>query len=132
VPIYRGGPSDISASVKVYLACKIGGHKPDEPFMARLRERILATGGVAACNTFTKLYLTLFGLYDWCGVPTIPPEVMLLPNWFPITSYETSTCHARSWCRSRSSTRLGRTVSFRQAATSTSSSSAGGTSGACG
>jgi squalene-hopene/tetraprenyl-beta-curcumene cyclase len=93
-PIYPGGPSDVSASVKVYFACKLAGHLADEPFMTRLRDRILALGGVTKCNTFTKLYLSIFGQYDWEGVPTIPPEVFVIPDWFFLNIYVMS-----SWSR---------------------------------
>ncbi len=93
-PIYPGGPSDVSASVKVYFACKLAGHKPDEPLMQRMRRCILDLGGVTKCNTFTKLYLSIFGQYDWEGVPTIPPEVFFVPDWFYFNIYEMS-----SWSR---------------------------------
>ena len=36
-------------------------------FMRRARRAILAQGGVTRCNTFTKLYLSMFGQYDWHG-----------------------------------------------------------------
>ncbi len=93
-PMYPGGPPDVSASVKVYFVCKLLGHSPDEPFMQRLRECILRLGGVTKCNTFAKLYLSVFGQYDWEGVPTIPPELMLLPRWFYLNLYAIS-----SWSR---------------------------------
>lgn len=79
-PIYPGGPPDVSASVKAYFACKLAGYTGNEPFMRRARKAILAQGGVTRCNTFTKLYLSMFGQYDWHGVPTIPPETILLPK----------------------------------------------------
>jgi squalene-hopene/tetraprenyl-beta-curcumene cyclase len=93
-PIYPGGPSDVSASVKVYFACKLAGHVANEPFMQRLRHCILSLGGVTKCNTFTKLYLSIFGQYDWEGVPTIPPEMFFVPSWFYLNLYEMS-----SWSR---------------------------------
>ncbi|MEP6754168.1 MAG: squalene--hopene cyclase [Chthonomonadales bacterium] len=93
-PMFPGGPSDVSASVKAYFACKLAGHGPDEPFMSKLRECILNLGGVTRCNTFTKLYLSIFDQYEWAGVPTIPPEVFIVPNWFYFNIYEMS-----SWSR---------------------------------
>src|SRR5579872_1286032 len=93
-PTFPGGPPDVSGSVKAYFACKLAGHKSDEPFMRRARRSILKMGGVTRCNTFTKLYLSIFGQYDWRGVPTIPPEMMLLPKWFTFNIYEMS-----SWSR---------------------------------
>jgi squalene-hopene/tetraprenyl-beta-curcumene cyclase len=59
-----------------------------------MRDCILELGGVTRCNTFTKLYLSIFGQYDWEGVPTIPPEVFFVPNWFYFNIYEMS-----SWSR---------------------------------
>ncbi len=92
--IYPGGPPDVSASVKAYFACKLAGHSSNESFMRRARKAILAEGGVTHCNTFTKLYLSMFGQYDWHGVPTIPPEAVLLPKWFYFNIYNMS-----SWSR---------------------------------
>lgn len=94
VPIYPGGPADPTPTVKAYFACKLAGHSVDEPFMVRLREAILRMGGVTQCNTFTKLYLSVFGQYDWDGVPTIPPELVLLPPSFALSIYSMS-----SWSR---------------------------------
>ena len=93
-PLYPGGPSDISASVKAYFVCRLAGHPADAPYMRRLQECILKLGGVTQCNTFTKLYLAIFGQYDWEGVPTVPPEVMLLPPHVYLNLYEMS-----SWSR---------------------------------
>lgn len=92
--IYPGGPPEVSASVKAYFACKLAGYSESEAFMVRARRAILSLGGVTHCNTFTKLYLSIFGQYDWCGVPTIPPEMILFPKWFYFNIYEMS-----SWSR---------------------------------
>ena len=92
--IFPGGPPDVSASVKAYFACKLAGHKENELFMKRARNAILKEGGVTQCNTFTKLYLSMFGQYDWRGVPTIPPEAVLMPKWFYFNIYNMS-----SWSR---------------------------------
>lgn len=89
-PIYYGGPADISASVKAYFALKLAGVSKDEPFMVRARDAILAQGGVASANVFTKIALTLFDQYDWRGIPSMPPEIMLLPKWFYFSIYAIS------------------------------------------
>jgi squalene-hopene/tetraprenyl-beta-curcumene cyclase len=89
-PIYHGGPSEISASVKAYFALKISGTSADEPFMQRARDRILAMGGVVQTNVFTKITLALFDQYDWEGIPSMPPEIMLLPKWFYFNIYAIS------------------------------------------
>ena len=54
--------------------------------MARARQRIQELGGIHRVNTYSKFYMAIFGLYDWEGVPTIPPEMMVFPDWFSTTS----------------------------------------------
>ncbi|HEY2114576.1 MAG TPA: squalene--hopene cyclase [Candidatus Angelobacter sp.] len=93
-PIYTGGPSNISASVKAYFALKLMGYKPDHPVLERARTTILEMGGATECNTFTKIYLCFLGQYDWEAVPAVPPEIVLFPNWFWFNLYEIS-----SWSR---------------------------------
>ncbi len=78
--IYVNGPSEISASVKAYFALKVAGVPVDDERMARLRERIIALGGIQAANSYTKVNLSLFDLYPREGTPSIPPEIMLLPG----------------------------------------------------
>jgi squalene-hopene/tetraprenyl-beta-curcumene cyclase len=93
-PIYNGGPSNISASVKAYFSLKLAGYKPDHPALAKARTKILELGGVTKVNTFTKIYLCFLGQYDYDAVPAIPPEIVLFPNWFWFNIYEIS-----SWSR---------------------------------
>jgi len=82
-PLFHEGASNISASVKGYFALKMIGEAPDAPHMARARQWILASGGAAASNVFTRNLLALYGAIPWCGVPVVPVEIMLLPRWFP-------------------------------------------------
>ncbi|MBI4374907.1 MAG: squalene--hopene cyclase [Elusimicrobia bacterium] len=96
-PIFKNGPADISATVKAYWALKFAGHSPQEPRMTAARRRIKELGGIHKVNTYTKFYMALFGQYDWRGVPTIPPELMLFPSWFYFNIYEMS-CWTRSIC----------------------------------
>ena len=93
-PIYRGGPSNISASVKTYFGLKLAGYTADHPALAKARKKILELGGVTEVNTFTKIYLCFFGQYDYDGGPAVPPEIVLFPNWFWFNIYEIS-----SWSR---------------------------------
>jgi len=78
--IYVKGPSEISASVKAYFALKLAGIPVDGAEMTKLRERIIALGGIQAANSYTKVNLSLFDLYPREGTPSIPPEIMLLPS----------------------------------------------------
>ncbi len=80
---YPGSGPDISACVKAYLALKCFGDRADAQHMARARERILALGGAERCNTFSTFYLACLGQVSWDACPAIPPEIVLLPRWFP-------------------------------------------------
>ncbi|HXQ50496.1 MAG TPA: squalene--hopene cyclase [Stellaceae bacterium] len=82
-PLFHGGAFDLSASVKAYFALKAVGDDADAPHLARARAAILAHGGAARCNVFTRVQLALFGELSWRAVPVMPVEIMLLPRWFP-------------------------------------------------
>jgi squalene-hopene/tetraprenyl-beta-curcumene cyclase len=82
-PLFHDGDFDMSASVKAYFALKMIGHAPDAPHMRRARDAILARGGAANSNVFTRVLLALYGIVPWRAVPVMPVEIMLLPRWFP-------------------------------------------------
>jgi squalene-hopene/tetraprenyl-beta-curcumene cyclase len=82
-PLFEGGRLNISASVKAYYALKMIGDDPDAPHMTRAREAILAHGGAARTNVFTRSLLALYGQMPWRSVPVMPVEILLLPRWFP-------------------------------------------------
>ena len=82
-PLVHGGALNISATVKAYFALKMIGDDVDAPHMMRAREAVLAHGGAAQSNVFTRNMLALFGEVPWRAVPVMPVEIMLLPGWFP-------------------------------------------------
>jgi squalene-hopene/tetraprenyl-beta-curcumene cyclase len=82
-PLFHGGAFNLSASVKAYFALKAAGDSPEAPHMRRARTAILAGGGAAQSNVFTRIQLALFGEIGWQAVPVMPVEIMLLPRWFP-------------------------------------------------
>ena len=93
--IYYGGPAEVNATIKCYLALKLAGVPMTDPRMLRAREVALNFGGVPRMNTFSKLYLAMLGLFPWEYVPTIPCEVILIGKWFYVNFNEMS-----SWSRS--------------------------------
>ena len=60
-PLFHAGASDVSASVKAYFALKMIGDLVDAPHMVRARNWILAKGGAANSNVFTRNLLALYG-----------------------------------------------------------------------
>ncbi len=92
--IYEGGPAEVSSSVKAYFVLKLMGDDPNAPHMARARRVILELGGIEACNSFTRIYLAIFGQCGWDDCPAVPPELVLLPDSFVFNIYKMS-----SWSR---------------------------------
>jgi squalene-hopene/tetraprenyl-beta-curcumene cyclase len=92
--IYPGGPSELNATCKAYFALKLAGDLPNEPHLAKARAVIHRLGGLERSNSYVRFYLALVGAVSWELVPAIPPEMMLLPNWFAMNIYEMS-----SWTR---------------------------------
>ncbi len=84
-PLFHGGKFNISASVKAYFALKCIGDDPQAPHMVRARNLILAHGGAARTNVFTRIQLALFGAVPWRACPVMPVELVLMPKWFPVT-----------------------------------------------
>jgi squalene-hopene/tetraprenyl-beta-curcumene cyclase len=93
--IYHGGPAEVNATIKAYLALKLAGVPVTDSRMLRAREIAKNLGGVPRMNTFSKLYLALLGLFPWNYVPTIPCEVILIGKWFHVNFHDMS-----NWSRS--------------------------------
>jgi squalene-hopene/tetraprenyl-beta-curcumene cyclase len=78
--IYENGPVEINATVRAYTMLKLTGMDIADPRMRRARELILRLGGIQACNSYTKLNYSLFDLFPRKYVPTIPPEILIIPG----------------------------------------------------
>ena len=82
-PLFHAGEGNMSASVKGYWALKLIGDDTNAPHMVRARRWILAQGGAAKANVFTRIMLALYREIPWRGIPCIPVEAILMPEWFP-------------------------------------------------
>src|SRR5262249_26099522 len=80
---------------EAYFAMRVARVTPHAPAMQRARRFILARGGLTRSRVFTKIFLALFGQYDWRGIPIIPTEIIFLPRSFYI-----DVCEFSSWSRS--------------------------------
>jgi squalene-hopene/tetraprenyl-beta-curcumene cyclase len=83
-PLYYGGKTNISCTVKAYYALKLTGDNINDEHMAKARDIILAMGGAAKANVFTRIALATFEQLPWRGVPFVAAEMMLFPEWFPL------------------------------------------------
>jgi squalene-hopene/tetraprenyl-beta-curcumene cyclase len=91
---FYGAPADLSTTVESYAALKLAGDPVDAAHMSHAREYILDAGGLERTRVFTKIWLSLFGLWSWDDVPVIPPELMFLPSSVPLNIYDFA-CWAR-------------------------------------
>lgn len=85
---------DLNATVETYAALRVHGYAKDHPALESARTFILANGGVAKTRVFTKIWLAMCGEWPWSGTPTIPPEIVDFPLWFPFNLYNFG-----SWAR---------------------------------
>jgi len=91
---FEGAPSHVSLAIEAYFALKLVGHSPDEEPLAKARAFVLSQGGAAKAGVFTRIWLGWFGEFPEHGIPVMPVEIVLLPDWFPLSIYEMS-----SWAR---------------------------------
>ena len=91
---YFDSPGDLSTSIESYFALKLAGYSADSEPLCKARQFILSRGGVPQVRVFTKIWLALFGQWDWRGTPNMPPELIFLPSWAPFNLYRFA-----SWAR---------------------------------
>jgi len=92
--LYYDGPADLSTTIEAYVALKVLGYDAQRPEMQRALAIIRRMGGLVQARVFTKIWLALFGVYPWDGVPSLPPEIIYFPLWMPFNVYDFA-CWAR-------------------------------------
>ncbi|MBE0656097.1 MAG: squalene--hopene cyclase [Bryobacteraceae bacterium] len=78
--IYPGGGAEINATARAYTMLKTCGMDIESEPMRKAREKVLELGGLQACNSYTKINFSLFDLYPRKYVPSVPPEIVLVPG----------------------------------------------------
>ncbi len=97
---YQDG-GEISTSVEAYMALRLLGVPKTDPALQKAKDFILTQGGISKSRVFTKFHLALIGCYDWRGLPSLPPWVMLLPPEFGVLGeVRFSIYEMSSWARS--------------------------------
>src|SRR5439155_16009935 len=91
---FHGGPADLSTTIEAYVALRLAGDPASAEHMREAAAFVTDAGGVESSRVFTHMWLALFGLWPWADVPALPPEVILLPRWFPLNVYDFA-CWAR-------------------------------------
>ncbi len=91
---FLGGGADLSTTVEAYVALRLAGDQPQDAHLATAARWIRAAGGIEATRVFTRIWLALFGEWQWDDLPVMPPELIYLPAWFPLNVYDWA-CWAR-------------------------------------
>ena len=92
--IYWEGEPNLAATLEGYAALRIAGFDADDTRLAGARRFIEDSGGIGASRVFTRIWLSLFGLWSWDEIPQLPPELVLMRPEMPISVYSFS-CWAR-------------------------------------
>jgi squalene-hopene/tetraprenyl-beta-curcumene cyclase len=91
---FYGGPGDLSTTIEAYVALRLAGDAPGDEHMRLAADWARANGGLEHARVFTRLWLSLFGLWSWERVPVVPVEAIFLPPWVPLNIYDYA-CWAR-------------------------------------
>ncbi|MET0152937.1 MAG: squalene--hopene cyclase [Candidatus Binatia bacterium] len=92
--LFENGPAHLSVTVEAYAALRMLGAGEGDATLERARRFVLDHGGLERAGVFTKIFLAYFGEVPWSAVPTLPPELMLVPPRSGFSIYEMS-----SWAR---------------------------------
>jgi squalene-hopene/tetraprenyl-beta-curcumene cyclase len=91
---FYGGPPELSTTIEAYVALRLAGDSPEVVHLQRAARFIVDAGGIEKSRVFTRLWLSLFGLWSWTDIPVLPPELMFLPRSVPLNIYDFG-CWAR-------------------------------------
>ncbi|GAA1989444.1 squalene--hopene cyclase [Kitasatospora viridis] len=89
--LYPGSSGDLSTTVEAYLALRLAGERPEAAHMAAAARFVRSQGGAAQCRLEAQIWMCLFSQGSWDNIPTILPEVILLPRRVPLSLYRFST-----------------------------------------
>jgi Squalene-hopene cyclase N-terminal domain len=87
-------PSTMFGTTLTYVAIRLLGVQANDPVCVNGRKFIKQQGGATMTASWAKFYLCLLGTMHWDGHNSVPPEMWLLPNWFPFHP-------SRMWCHAR-------------------------------
>ena len=91
---FYGGPADLSTTVEAFVALRLAGDPADAEHLRKAASLVRDHGGIEATRVFTRMWLSVLGLWSWEDVPVMPPEQTLLPPRAPLSIYSFG-CWAR-------------------------------------
>lgn len=87
-------PSTMFGTTLCYVSLRLLGVDKHESHMLRGKAFLQNQGGVVMTSSWAKFWLCVLGCMEWEGHNSVPPEMWLLPNWFPFHP-------GRLWCHCR-------------------------------
>lgn len=87
-------PSTMFGTTLMYVALRLLGVEKDDEAALKGLAFIHEQGGALMTSSWAKFYLCLLGVMDWRAHNSVPPEMWLLPNFFPFHP-------GRMWCHAR-------------------------------
>ncbi|KAK7389441.1 hypothetical protein VNO78_24480 [Psophocarpus tetragonolobus] len=91
------GHSTMFCTALNYICMRILGEGPNgghDNACAKARKWIQDHGGVTHIPSWGKTWLSILGVFDWCGSNPMPPEFWILPSFLPMHP-------AKMWCYCR-------------------------------
>lgn len=88
------GQSQLFTTVLCYVALRLLNESADQLQITAARQWIQSHGSALRSPLWGKFQLALLNLFDYSGIPPVPPELWLLPRFLPIHP-------SRFWCHSR-------------------------------
>lgn len=87
-------PSTMFGTVLNYVALRLVGADAKTEACQKGCEFMRQHGGALYAPSWAKFWLAVLGVYEWKGIAPVPPEMWLLPQWFPLHP-------GRFWCHCR-------------------------------
>ncbi|XAR47970.1 Cycloartenol synthase [Bertholletia excelsa] len=91
------GGSTMFCTVLNYVTLRLLGASMNgegDEAMPKARQWILERGGATHIPSWGKFWLSVLGVYEWCGNNPLSPEIWLLPYFLPVHP-------GRMWCHCR-------------------------------
>ncbi len=89
------GKATIFGTVLNYVALRLLGISKDDARMKKTIAFLKKEGGIAGLPQWGKLYMCALGVMEYDCIDPVPPELWLLPNWFPLVQPGKWWCHCR-------------------------------------
>jgi sporulenol synthase len=86
--LYPEHPGDFSTTLEAYLALRLAGRSANAPVLSRARRFLSTTQDEQHLSNLTRVTLAALGVIPWSAVPSLPPEIMLLPGNAPLSLYD--------------------------------------------